>query len=123
MMVGRTVTLDIGRTMPVNPKPRLVVKNLNVCDKDGVNRLTDVNFTAYSGEILGVAGISGSGQKELLEAIAGLQNCRECSNIEFITDSGEIKQLSGMHPLEIKQLGVALAFVPEDRLVWVLSGV
>ena len=122
MMVGRAVTLDIGRTMPVNSQPRLEVKNLNVCDKEGVNRLTDVNFTAYSGEILGVAGISGSGQKELLEAIAGLQNCRDCSNIEFISDKGEIKQLSGMHPLEIKRLGVALAFVPEDRLGMGLVG-
>ena len=122
MMVGRAVSLDIGRIDPVDPKPRLVVKNLNVCDKEGVNRLSDVNFTAYSGEILGVAGISGSGQKELLEAIAGLQNCRDCSSMEFISDKGEKKQLSGMHPLEIKNLGVTLAFVPEDRLGMGLVG-
>jgi simple sugar transport system ATP-binding protein len=122
MMVGRAVSLDIERSEPVNPQPRLVVKNLNVCDKDGVARLCDVNFTAYSGEILGVAGISGSGQKELLEAIAGLQNCRDCSTIEFISDKGERKLISGMHPLEIKNLGVALAFVPEDRLGMGLVG-
>ena len=122
MMVGRAVSLDIERSEPVDPKPRLVVKNMNVCDKDGVLRLCDVNFTAYSGEILGVAGISGSGQKELLEAIAGLQNCKDCSSIEFISDKGERKQLSGMHPLEIKNLGVALAFVPEDRLGMGLVG-
>ena len=95
---------------------------MNVCDKDGVTRLCDVNFTAYSGEILGVAGISGSGQKELLEAIAGLQSCKDCSSIEFISDKGEKKQLSGMHPLDIKNLGVALAFVPEDRLGMGLVG-
>ena len=122
MMVGRAVTLDIERTVPVDPKPRLIVKNLNVCDKDGVTRLCDVNFTAYSGEILGVAGISGSGQKELLEAIAGLQNCRDCSSIEFISSTGEKKTISGMHPLDIKRLGVALAFVPEDRLGMGLVG-
>ena len=122
MMVGRAVTLDIGRTEPVNTKPRLVVKNLNVCDKDGVNRLTDVNFTAYSGEILGVAGISGSGQKELLEAIAGLQSCKDCSDIQFISEQGVVSQLSGMHPIDIKRLGVALAFVPEDRLGMGLVG-
>ncbi|MDP3448124.1 MAG: ABC transporter ATP-binding protein [Eubacteriales bacterium] len=122
MMVGRAVSLDIERSEPFNPKPRLIVKNLNVCDKDGVARLCDVNFTAYSGEILGVAGISGSGQKELLEAIAGLQNCRDCSNITFITDQGVEKKISGMHPLEIKNLGVALAFVPEDRLGMGLVG-
>lgn len=51
MMVGRAVSLDIERSEPVNPQPRLIVKNLNVCDKDGVYRLCDVNFTAYSGEI------------------------------------------------------------------------
>ncbi len=122
MMVGRAVSLDIERTEPVNPQPKLVVKHLNVCDKDGVNRLCDVEFTAYSGEILGVAGISGSGQKELLEAIAGLQNCRDCSSIEFISENGEKKQLSGMHPIDIKNLGVALAFVPEDRLGMGLVG-
>jgi len=122
MMVGRAVSLDIERSEPINPQPRLIVKNLNVCDKDGVAKLCDVSFTAYSGEILGVAGISGSGQKELLEAIAGLQNCRDCSSIEFISDKGEKKQLSGMHPLAIKNLGVALAFVPEDRLGMGLVG-
>lgn len=122
MMVGRAVSLDIDRSLPVNPKPRLIVQNLCVCDSDGINRLSDVSFTAYSGEILGIAGISGSGQKELLEAIAGLQNCQSCSSIEFISEKGEKKQLSGMHPIDIKRLGVALAFVPEDRLGMGLVG-
>ena len=122
MMVGRAVSLDIDRTAPVNPQPRLVVENLCVCDKDGITKLKNVNFTAYSGEILGVAGISGSGQKELLEAIAGLQNCQTCSNITFIAENGESRQLTGMRPIEIKRLGVALAFVPEDRLGMGLVG-
>ena len=123
MMVGRAVSLDIERSAPVDPKPRLVVKNLCVCDAEGVMRLSGVDFTAYSGEILGVAGISGSGQKELLEAIAGLQVCRECSSITFLPETGgEPRELSGMHPIDIKRLGVALAFVPEDRLGMGLVG-
>jgi simple sugar transport system ATP-binding protein len=122
MMVGRAVSLDIERTEPENVKPRLVVKNLTVCDSDGINRLSGVSFTAYSGEILGVAGISGSGQKELLEAIAGLQYCQSCSSIQFLPEDGKPKELSGMHPLDIKKLGVALAFVPEDRLGMGLVG-
>jgi len=123
MMVGRAVSLDIDRTEPVDPKPRLIVNNLTVCDADGVKRLDGVCFTAYSGEILGVAGISGSGQKELLEAIAGLQYCQDCSSIKFIPEgSDDQRELSGMHPIDIKQLGVALAFVPEDRLGMGLVG-
>ncbi|MEA4870576.1 Galactose/methyl galactoside import ATP-binding protein MglA [bioreactor metagenome] len=123
MMVGRAVVLDIQRCEPMNPKPRLVVKNLTVCDSDGVKRLDDICFTAYSGEILGIAGISGSGQKELLEAIAGLQGCRDCSSIRFIAEGSDSeKELSGMHPIDIKDLGIALAFVPEDRLGMGLVG-
>ncbi len=123
MMVGRSVSLDIDRSEPVDPKPRLIVDNLTVCDSDGVKRLDGVCFTAYSGEILGVAGISGSGQKELLEAIAGLQYCQDCSSIKFIPEGSEDqRELSGMHPIDIKHLGVALAFVPEDRLGMGLVG-
>mgnify|MGYP001205147993 CR=1 FL=1 len=122
MMVGRAVSLDIERSEPVDPKPRLIVNGLTVCDADGVKRLDDVSFTAYSGEILGVAGISGSGQKELLESIAGLQCCQDCSSIKFLPGEGDPEELSGMHPLDIKNLGVALAFVPEDRLGMGLVG-
>ena len=73
MMVGHTVTLNIDRPDPVNPKPRIEVEGLTVRNEEGVVKLQDVSFTANSGEILGIAGISGCGQKELLEAIAGLQ--------------------------------------------------
>ena len=75
-MVGHKVTLNIERPEPVNPKPRLEVKGLTVKTEDGIVKLKDVSFTARSGEILGIAGISGCGQKELLEAIAGLQSDR-----------------------------------------------
>ena len=56
----------------MNVHPRLEVKGLTVYDELGVKRLSDVSFTANAGEILGVAGIAGSGQRELLEAISGL---------------------------------------------------
>ena len=67
MMVGHKVTLNIARPEPVNPKPRLKVEGLSVKDEDGIFRLKNVSFEARSGEILGIAGISGCGQKELLE--------------------------------------------------------
>ncbi len=123
MMVGRAVSLDIERETPVNPTPRLVVKGLTVRDADGVERLSNVNFTAYGGEILGIAGISGSGQKELLEAIAGLQACEPGASIRFLPKGKEEgEELAGRHPIDIKRMGVALAFVPEDRLGMGLVG-
>ena len=115
MMVGHPVVLNIDRPEPVNPKPRVVVKNLTVRNIDGVVKLDDVSFTANSGEILGIAGISGSGQKELLEAIAGLQPV-ESGSISYIEDDGKPDELIGKDPLSIAQLGVTLSFVPEDRL-------
>lgn len=123
MMVGKAVSLDIERPEPVNPQLRLSVKNVTCVNKEGVTTLDNVSFEAYSGEILGIAGISGSGQKELLESIAGLQKTQDGSSVEFFApgaDSG--KQLIGKTPKEIKQLGVALSFVPEDRLGMGLVG-
>lgn len=115
MMVGHSVTLNIDRPDPVNPKPRIEVKNLTVRSIDGILKLDDVSFTAYSGEILGIAGISGCGQKELLEAIAGLQPT-ESGSISYIEDDGTREELIGKDPLSIAEMGVSLSFVPEDRL-------
>ena len=115
MMVGHAVTLNIDRPEPVDPKPRIEVKNLTVRSIDGVLKLDDVSFTANSGEILGIAGISGCGQKELLEAIAGLQPV-ESGSISYIEDNGEREELIGKDPLAIADMGVSLSFVPEDRL-------
>jgi len=122
MMVGRQVSLNIDRPDPVDPKPRLIVEGLTVKDADGVVKLSDVSFTAYSGEILGIAGISGCGQKELLEAIAGLQDF-ESGSIRYIDpDTGKEIELIGKDPREIFDMGVTLAFVPEDRLGMGLVG-
>ncbi len=73
MMVGRKVTLNIDRPIPERVQNRLEVKNLSMVNAEGVKVLQDISFTARSGEILGIAGIAGSGQRELLEAIAGLK--------------------------------------------------
>ena len=121
MMVGRKVTLDIDRPDPVDPKPRIVVEDLTVRGSDDVLKLRDVSFTANSGEILGIAGISGSGQKELLEAIAGLQKT-EKGSVRFINDDGTEDELLTSDPISIARKGVTLSFVPEDRLGMGLVG-
>ena len=115
MMVGRAVKLNIDRPEPVDPKNRIEVRNLTVKSIDGVTKLDDVSFDIRSGEILGIAGISGCGQKELLEAIAGLQKT-EKGTISFLNDRGGRDELIGKDPLAIQALGVSLSFVPEDRL-------
>jgi simple sugar transport system ATP-binding protein len=120
MMVGRPVVLNIDRPEPKDPKPRIVVEGLTVRSMDGILKLDNVSFTANSGEILGIAGISGSGQKELLEAIAGLQPT-EGGSIRFIDGDTE-EELIGKDPLAIAEKGVTLSFVPEDRLGMGLVG-
>lgn len=115
MMVGRAVKLNIVRETPHDVKPRITVKDLSVRDADGIYKLRHISFTANSGEVLGIAGISGCGQKELLEAIAGLQKVEE-GNILYSQDGEPDKDLIGMDPRAIREMGVALSFVPEDRL-------
>lgn len=112
MMVGKKVALNIERPEPVNPQKRLVMEHVTCVDKEGVKTLDDAGFTAYSGEILGIAG---SGQKELLETIAGLQPM-EGGTIRYYPPEGGEETLSGMSPAAIRKLGIKLSFVPEDRL-------
>ena len=115
MMVGRAVSLNIDRPKADKLVDRLVVKNLTVRDKEGVKKLDNVSFTAMGGEILGIAGVAGSGQKELLEAIAGLQPEEGGSVINYISPEGKEMSLIGMDPLDIIHAGILLSFVPEDR--------
>lgn len=122
MMVGRAVSLNIDRPEPKEPVERLVVKNITVLDAEGVKRLDDVSFTAYGGEILGIAGITGSGQRELLECIAGLTRAEKGGSIRFLPPEGTEEELVGKTPLDIYKLGVHLAFVPEDRFGMGLVG-
>lgn len=121
MMVGHSVTLNIDRPLPVDPTPRLEVQGLTCLDAEGVKKLDGVSFTAMGGEILGIAGIAGSGQRELLEAIAGLYPVAEGS-ILYSPDGKPPVNLVGKPPMEIKKAGVAMAFVPEDRLGMGLVG-
>ena len=122
MMVGRAVALNIDRPRYENPVPRLAVQHLTCLDAEGVKKLDDVTFTAMGGEILGIAGIAGSGQKELLEAISGLQKLEEGSKITYIEPDGSECLLNGMDPLDIIRKGLLLSFVPEDRFGMGLVG-
>lgn len=121
MMVGRQVTLNIERPEPVNPQKKIEIEHLTVRNIDGIVKLDDVSFDIRSGEILGIAGISGCGQKELLESIAGLQPVEQGS-ICYLGEDGQKEELVGKEPMEIASLGVTLSFVPEDRLGMGLVG-
>ena len=122
MMVGEKVTLDIERPEPVNPKRRLVVKDVTCVNKEGFTTLDHASFEANSGEILGIAGIAGSGQRELLEAIAGLQPMTEGSIQYFAPEQEQPLEISKMDAIDIGKLGIKLSFVPEDRLGMGLVG-
>ena len=135
MMVGHAVTLNIDRPLVEDRNLRLEVKDLTVLTPDSIKALDHVSFDAYGGEILGIAGISGSGQKELLEAIAGLRVTQPGSHVIYhppapdepiagqhvpVDKGGE--ELLGKNPRQIHDIGVSMAFVPEDRLGMGLVG-
>lgn len=121
MMVGKKVSLNIERTAPVNPQDRIELKNVTTLNAEGVKAIDNLSFTIRSGEILGIAGIAGSGQRELLETIAGLQR-PENGEIIYHSPEGETVDLKAKTPTQIKELGVRLSFVPEDRLGMGLVG-
>lgn len=122
MMVGEKIELNIERDTPENPQDRLIVKGISCKNADGHSILHKVSFTARSGEILGIAGISGSGQKEILESIAGLVKDDHGSITYINPKNGEVVNLRDKTPAQIRSLGVRLAFVPEDRLGMGLVG-
>ena len=122
MMVGRSVTLNIDRPDPINVTPRVVVDGLTVYDELGVKRLSDVSFTINAGEVLGIAGVAGSGQRELLESIAGLYPIASGTITYYSPDSETGRNLVGMDPMDIRKNGIAMSFVPEDRLGMGLVG-
>lgn len=122
MMVGKKVSLNIDRTEPENTADRLMIKGLDLYSEDGIKVLDDISFTAKSGEILGIAGIAGSGQRELLEAIAGLHRVHSGEIIYNNPKTGADENLRDKTPMQIRELGVRLSFVPEDRLGMGLVG-
>ena len=122
MMVGKKISLNIDRSDPVDPVDRLIVKDISCINRDGVKLLDDISFTARSGEILGIAGIAGSGQRELLESIAGLQHLNSGKIMYNNPKTGGQDNLRDKTPMQIRELGVRLSFVPEDRLGMGLVG-
>ncbi len=176
MMMGEKVELNIERAEPKNTKDRLVVENICSKNSEGVTVLDNISFTARAGEILGIAGIAGSGQRELLESIAGLKHLEsgtitfnrpkkdlpvsfyhktfaqvvelaeqgkfhyeDGTKVDFtgmshaqiralvndgkvLFNEDEVMNLRDKTPLQIRELGVRLSFVPEDRLGMGLVG-
>ena len=176
MMVGKKIELNIDRPEPENTCDRLEIKDISMTNAEGVKVLDGVSFTARAGEILGIAGIAGSGQRELLEAIAGLKSLdsgeiifnrpkkdlpvsfyhktfaqvaelaaegkfhyEDGSPVDFtgmshsqintlvndgriLFNEDDVMNLCDKTPLQIRELGVRLSFVPEDRLGMGLVG-
>lgn len=176
MMMGEKIELNIERTEPKNTKDRLIVKNIYSKNSDGITVLDHISFTARAGEILGIAGIAGSGQRELLEAIAGLVpvesgeiifnrpkkdlpvsfyhktfaeivslaeegkfHYEDGTTVDFagmsraqirtlvndgkiLFNEDDVMNLRDKTPLQIREVGVRLSFVPEDRLGMGLVG-
>ncbi len=110
LMVGRKVNLNIERVETTVDKPLLEIRNLSINNDEGSKAIDDVNFYIRGGEILGVAGIAGCGQKELCEAIAGLRKVEAGQ----IIHKGE--NIVGLPPKAIIEKGIAMSFIPEDRL-------
>ena len=122
MMVGKKIELNIDRSEPKDPVDRLDVQHISCVDRQGATVLDDVSFTARGGEILGIAGIAGSGQRELLESIAGLQRLTQGDIYYHNPKTGQTDDLRNKTPMQIRELGVRLSFVPEDRLGMGLVG-
>ena len=110
MMVGQKVDLNIDRPEVKHDIPLLEIRDLSIKNDEGATAIDNVSFYIRGGEILGIAGIAGCGQKELCEAIAGLRK----------VESGDInhlgKSIIGMKPKQIIDEGIAMSFIPEDRL-------
>lgn len=110
LMVGRPVELSIERPSVESGEKLLEVHRLTVAGESGVDALSDLTFDLKCGEILGVAGVAGSGQKELCEVIAGLIPAREGAILH------KKSNILGKSPVDIIKAGISMSFIPEDRL-------
>ncbi len=110
MMVGKKIELKINRAITNFDRPLLEIRDLTVNADDGSKAIKNVSFYIRGGEMLGIAGIAGCGQKELCEAIAGLRHVES----GYITHKGE--SIIGLKPKEIISKGISMSFIPEDRL-------
>lgn len=126
-MVGHATSLEISHPIVQRGEELLKITNLTVLNNERIKALDNVSFSAYGGEILGIAGIAGSGQKELCEAIAGLQHATGGSVLFQEEHHGEkvLRDVKGRTNAELQRAGLSyanLAFVPEDRLGMGLVG-
>ena len=110
LMVGRAVELAIDRPEFEYDETVMEIEHLSILNDEGAKAIDDISFAIRSGEILGVAGVAGCGQKELCEAIAGL----------IPIESGSIlyrgEHIEGHSPQDIIERGISMSFIPEDRL-------
>ncbi len=109
-MVGHKVDLNIQRPVVEKTRPLLEIRDLTIRSDEGAIAIDGVNLYIRGGEILGVAGIAGCGQKELCEAIAGLRPIEKGQMIH----KGE--NIVGLPPKAILEKGISMSFIPEDRL-------
>ena len=109
-MVGRKIDLNIERPVVEKTRPLLEIRDLTIRSDEGAVAIDDVSFYIRGGEILGVAGIAGCGQKELCEAIAGLRPIESGMMIH----KGD--NIVGLSPKAILEKGISMSFIPEDRL-------
>ena len=109
-MVGRKVDLNIERPVVEKTRPLLEIRDLTIKNDEGAVAIDHVNFYIRGGEILGVAGIAGCGQKELCEAIAGLRPIQS----GLMIHKGD--NIVGLSPKAILEKGISMSFIPEDRL-------
>jgi simple sugar transport system ATP-binding protein len=110
LMVGRKVRLEVEKKPALLGKVVLKVEDLRVRDEHGVERLKGVSFEVRSGEILGIAGVAGNGQSELLEALGGIAKATG-----RITLNGADLPLSGKGANGRSRRAAGIAHVPEDR--------
>ena len=109
-MVGRKIDLNIDRPVVEKTRPLLEIRDVSIRNDEGATAIDGVSFYIRGGEILGVAGIAGCGQKELCEAIAGLRPIEKGQMIH----QGE--NIVGLPPKAILEKGISMSFIPEDRL-------
>jgi len=109
-MVGRKIDLNIDRPAVEKTRPLLEIRDLTIQNDEGATAIDHVSFYIRGGEILGVAGIAGCGQKELCEAIAGLRPIQSGLMIHKGDD------IVGLSPKAILEKGISMSFIPEDRL-------
>ncbi len=111
LMVGRKIRMDLDKT-PADPKETLIeIKHLGLIDSQKIKRLDDISFEVRSGEIVGIAGVSGNGQSELLEILSGM---RPCTEGEVHINGLTITPKQTTTPEKVRHSSIA--HVPEDRL-------